>query len=169
MDNELRDKFEEMNEEIKEVCAAFLPERTKMDVSMHWYAGRVMFNSDLYQRYSKGVVKALAKSRGVTPVTIYREIKFYEMFPNLEVHTGELDLDIIRKLIPENKNLSWFYLVNNILVVKNTETQQNVKVTKRLHNLMIRQYIEQKGFPYIALLDGQGKKVETIEILYENK
>ena len=167
MDDPLIQKLEEMNEEIKEVCAVFLPERTKMDVSMHWYAGKIIFNSDLYKRFSRGVIKALAKSRGVTPVTIYREIKFYEMFPNLELHEGELDLDIIRKLIPQDKNLSWYYLVNNILVIRNTETQRNIKITKRLNHLELRQYVEMKGYPYVALLDALGHKIETLEIIYK--
>ena len=161
-------ELEILVEQIKEITGAFFPvtqELEEVTLTTRWYFGNVTNESEIYKRDKPHVVTKLAKLRKCSKVTIYRELKFYDMFPNLEVAPGVLDLEPVKKCLPEGKKMTWYTIANMVLVRVAEETQCKIPISRRANLTEAVDRIQETECKLITLHDKIGKRLETIELI----
>ena len=158
-------EFHELVEELKTIAGAFLPEIQRLDIDQHWYAGKMIVESKLYKRYGYQGVLAIKKARGFGISTINREIRFYEMFPDIEVTPGVLNYTPIEAKITSKAMLSWRIISNEVLIETryNTKKKEEPKV-KEIDKSSVRYLVEQTKASYLSVYDEGFKKLVTVKV-----
>lgn len=161
-------ELEILVEQIKEISGAFFPvtqELEEVTLTSRWYFGKVTTESEIYKRDKPHVVAKLAKLRKCSKVTIYRELKFFDMFPNIEIAPGVIDLEPVQKSLPPGKKLTWYTIANQVLVRVAEETQCRIPISRRANLTEAVDRIQETECRLITLHDKTGKRLETIELI----
>ena len=159
---------EQLVEAIKEISGAFFPAQREADeitLTARWYFGKTVMESPLYKRDKVHIVSYLSKIRKCSRVTIYRELRFYEMFPNIEQAPGVLNFDSVRAFLPEGKQLTWYIVSNRVLVKSQEESRCRIPISRRVSLAEALDIVREKKCKIITLHTETGKRIETLEIV----
>lgn len=161
-------EWERLIESIKDISGALLPAQNEADeitLTHRWYLGKTIMESTVYKRDKVHIVTQLARILKCSKVTLYREIRFYEMFPNLETAPGILDFSSVEAKLPEGKKLSWYIVANRVLCKEQEEQRCRIAISLRASLAETVDRIRERKCRIVTLHEPTGKRIETIEII----